>query len=231
MDPWIFWKRGIPLSSAFVSFASSDFRQKYVVARDSAGIDKGLAAFTEVIQSKKSPSDRMGKYNKDVSAYLALDRTLKANCLAWIQSGKLKAYGFTLPRRAEDIPQPAPLDLWAGEIKWEKDYAKGNGLEMAGLRLIAPAQEAELIARHFPEGIKSPGRPSREHQISEAFNTLHASGAINFSKPMKHYFPMIREWVLTHFPDDPKKTKGLNDKTLAKIVSPLFNERKQISKL
>jgi hypothetical protein len=102
---------------------------------------------------------------------------------------------------------------------------------MAGLRLITPAQEAELIARHAADGKKSPGRPSRESQIEEAFNTLHASGAIDCSKPMNHCFPLVREWITTHFPNDPKGTKGLNDKTLAKIISPLFNERKQISKL
>lgn len=232
MSNLTYWEKAIPLAQAYVTFAHREDADRYrellsetsitaIQERTEQRIAEGEPGLEAVFHSM-GPMSSLGK----------LRRKLEDQCLNWIKTGKLTAYGFVVPRKLNDAPIEVPHDLWDGLVKWDSSAVERHGLRIEGIRLIQPSKidriRADLSAQ--PEG-RGRGRRTRKPHILEAFETLHGLGEIDYQKPMARLYPVIRNWVMVAYPDDPDGENGLDDGTISRHINKPFNERKDDSKL
>lgn len=241
MDTVSLWQNAVPLESAFLRFAPRDTAARYrqLVA------DTSASAIADRMQTRAEAAgadlpegmfERLHLLTRDAwgptGERTKMEQALKAACLALIRAGTVRAFGFAVPRQPHDVPVELPADLWNGIILWERSRVEAHGLRIEGVRLIPTARIEALQTQQAPrEPARRPGRRSRESQIIEAFKALAAAGRIDTVRPLARVFPMIRTWVCETYPDDPDGEKGLNDKTLRKVLTPLFGARRKCSKL
>ncbi len=217
MNTWKLWERGIWLSRAPVICASKAKRERHRQLQEVGGFLPMLQRWAERVQAKTPLAEAVAPV-PEADELRQLTNEMQRDIVRWVQDGKLKAYGFGVPRRPEDAPQPVPLDLWSGTIGWGRSILAANGLRMEGVRLLLLESDKHL------RGGRSPGRPSREAQILEAFDTLQASGQVDRTRPMAHLFEPIRQLVRDKHPTN-KTDQGLNDKTIARVIRERFVER------
>lgn len=192
-----------------------------LLSRMLENVDKGVTGF-DALKDVVDPSSSYRNEEKE------LKKQLKDNILRYVSKGILVGYGFSSPRNVEDVPQLVPNDLWA-----EYWHSTGNTLTSGSLTMenIRVARK-ELIndqlslAKGDHEEIRPAGRPSRKNQIIDAFHILADEGEIDFSKPKTHCYALIRNRVLTQYPEENDGEKGLGDKAIQKHISPLFDTKK-----
>lgn len=232
MTTSIFWEKAIPLAQAFIAFAPRDDAERY---RELSADTSWLATLERTQQKVKAGAAIPDAFSQSVGptgTISELRTKLQNQCLSWIRTGRLIAYGFAVPRKPDDMPIEIPCDLWDGLVKWDSSAVGRHGLRIEGVRLILPVQieqiRAELSAQLEGRG---QGRRTRKPQILEAFDALHRLGEIDYTGQMASCCPVIREWVMLKYPDDPDGEKGLDEKTVAKHIRALFNAQKADSKL
>jgi len=138
-------------------------------------------------------------------------------------SKKLFAYGYSMPRKAEDKPNLIPFDVIAnGEIDWGNSSIKGNGLEFVGVMILAKPLINELNESSNSIGIekeltgksnKGKGRPSNKELIKSVYLEEKKKGNINYSNSKKGIFNelvlIIAEKADISIDKETKRYKGL----------------------
>lgn len=232
MNNFTIWKNAVALEEAYVRYAHKEDADRY----RSLSAENSLTAMIERaekrLQDGEAGWDALSNSVGPYSELSELRQKLCQQCRAWVTAGKLKAYGFAVPRHPNDEPLEVPDYLWDGFINWDRSKVENHGLKMEGIRLILPTWIERLFAEASaqPEG-RGPGRRSRKSQIMQAFEALDRLDQIDYEKPMAKIFPRIREMVLQAHSGDPDGEKGLDDKTIAKHLGKPFNARKANSKL
>ncbi len=153
-------------------------------------------------------------------ALSTLEDELKTQCLKWIRTGTLKAYGFPIPRKVSDEPSEVPADLWGGTIIWRKDTIEANGLRIEAVRIVqAPPPQVDHTQK--------PGRPSRRDEIYQAYAELKERGAIDFeTTSLKAICTQVQERVLARNPNHPDGTKGIGYKAIERTIREDVNAEK-----
>ncbi|MFT6558342.1 hypothetical protein [Sneathiella sp.] len=228
MQPNDIWKKGIPLSEAIYRFGNKEVLSQLSDLQQQGSFGNIFTTIAQKLESGKPSGDVITNSLKEASTPLKDAKDLKAKIqkaiIVDIRDRKVLAYGYSFPRQADAQAQEVPDDLWAIKSDWMDDTLKANGLQMDAIRLtpvkwITETPDAAIITT--PKG-----RPSRKDQIIFAFQALDKDGKINRSQSMNSQCPMIRDWVLKHYPDDKETKTGLSDQNIRKTISPLFNKEK-----
>lgn len=125
-----------------------------------------------------------------------------------LRAGKLVAAGYISPRSVDDQPTSIPTDLWdLAKLNFENSEIQSGSLMFENVRIARPAKHSKPI-----EGVKlrlvhstefaAPrkiGRPGSREKIFAAYQTLKSAGQIDFSKPMTHAYPSIRNALIQQF--------------------------------
>lgn len=232
MSNLTYWEKAIPLAQAYITFAHREDADRYRELMSETSLIAILERAKQKADAGEPGLEALSKSMGPMNSRSELRRNLEDQCLNWIKTGKLRAYGFTVPRKPDDEPTEVPRDFWGDFVKWDSSTIERHGLRIEGIRLIPPSWidriRADLSAQ--PEG-RGQGRRTRKPHILEAFEALNRLDEIDYAKAMAIYFPAIREWVKLTYPDDPDGEKGLDDKTIAKHIRNPFKARKENSKL
>lgn len=230
MTNWDIWKSSIPIEAALITDVDDTLREKYKAACQS-----------ELVRSKHDPSigSNIWPVLKEAEKYLLESEYYKGMERYWpdapddtirnsevdffelVMSGKIKTIGFRAPRQPESNPKFLLTDTWEDWIDWQQGTVAANGMTFVAVRIAPP--DMQFNSKETERNI---GRPSRKNQIIEAFHALQKDGMIDFSGPMKSNYPIIRQWVLTTYPDNEFGERGLGDKVMANIVNPLIASHK-----
>lgn len=221
------WQRGIPLSQAFYRFMPRDVQEQWKSLSE-ANSNLTIARKLNDIVSQSvqtEPGQVMkqfaGLVDHDASrARSTLEDQLKAQCLNWIRTDALKAYGFPTPRKVSDEPSEVPADLWGGSVIWHKNTIEANGLRIEAVRIVqaSPPQE---------DHTKKPGRPSRRDEIFQAYAELKERNAIDFeTASLKSICTQIQGHLLARSPSHPDGTKGIGDKAIERTIRDDVNGEK-----
>jgi hypothetical protein len=229
MDAWLLWRRAIPLAQAYVRFARPEVLQRHQQLSEAVGGCRLLERLNERLAAGESFVDALRGPVPRIQELWSLEEQMQQEFVSWVRKHILKAYGFVIPRRPSDAPQPVPDDLWNGRIVWRASIILANGLEMHGVRLMPRHWEEQILAAQ-PEAKATrggPGRPSRRAEILEAFEALDAAGRIDYREPMTRLFPAIRQWLKERDPQA-EADWGLHDKTIAKTIRTAFRSKRKI---
>jgi len=116
-----------------------------------------------------------------------------------LEAKELIGIGYLSPRNISDTPQLIPADIWKlGKVDYSKSEIKSGSLRFESIRIIQPHKNNELSSSNDNRELRidppNPvGRPSSRDKIIEAYEQLKSEGAINYSKPMTHAYPVIQE--------------------------------------
>jgi hypothetical protein len=216
------WENGIPLPDAPTYFASRKLRQRYDSPQAQA---KSLGSTLLSAQtSERSNDEKLRTGFQQISN--ALDNFgARLNALSemrglilWsLTNGKLSAYGFTIPRKIDDLPQKIPNDLFQKEFfNWGKSSIKGAGLEFTSVRIVDPrwikSDPSEL------ENRRPPGRPTSKIAISAAIKSLIGEKRLPNTNSRKSNIELVRARVHELFPDQFPGDKGLKRETIGKYL-------------
>lgn len=215
------------LWEALVKFSNNKLWNEYIVHRDQSGdssdslsklpkepsIQEGILNTLSILSEYQRNRDKEKKlFNNLVNQF-----KLKFN------SKKLFAYGYSIPRKANDKPNLIPFDVIAnGEINWGNSSIKGNGLEFVGVTVFKKPLVNELNESSNSIGIKraltnkpnkGKGRPTNKDLIKTTYLEEKEKGSINYSNPKNKIFGEL-EIVIAERADislnkDTKRFKGL----------------------
>ncbi|MCC3305533.1 hypothetical protein [Sneathiella sp. HT1-7] len=229
MDNWEVWKKGIPLEKAHIHFGDREKVEAFnryrnqttmmdVITRIEANADRGLEGF-DILKGVVNPDAERRKKTDN------LNRQLKTEFLQNIKAGLLFAYGFSVPRRADETPQAVPDDLWDVYPYSSGNVLKSKSLKMESIRVL------HLNSLRGTDAVppKTAGRPTRQEHIIEAFETLADQGLIDFSRSASECYELVRLWVLKNYPDPENSDSGLSVKAMEKHVNPMFKRYKSSS--
>ena len=222
------WQRGIPLSQAFYRFMPIDVQEQWkslTEANSNLTIMRKLSDLAnQGVQTE--PGQVMKRFegivDHDASrARSTLEDELKAQCLNWIRTGALKAYGFFTPRTPNDLPIEVPMDIWEKTPYWSRETVNANGLKIEAVRLVLPDTQS------LPS---QTGRPSRRNEISFAYDELESNERIDSSGTLKAAALLIRQHVLDQTPANEADTRGLGLRAIEKQISKRFQSTKAAAK-
>ncbi len=229
---WDNWNKGVYLVEAHTRFGDKDTvgmlnenRNKVGLAdildRIQGNAEKGLEGF-DVLKDVVKPDFSKRKLFEE------LERKLKEDVLRNVTKGALIAFGFSVPRHADDIPQRVPNDLWDRYLYSSGNNLKSSSLKMEAIRIVRKEVLVDQLSSPTveQEEMRSAGRPSRKGQIVAIFHGLADAGEIDFSKPKTHCYTLIRNRVLAQYPVQKDEEKGLGDKAIQKHISLLFDTKK-----
>jgi hypothetical protein len=232
VDHLTLWKCAVPLQRAYMEFAPKDLLArlsdlKRQTAAPAITDRMGKLATTDAFQEMN-----LGERFAALPAILGpmdelrrLTTELQTHCVQLIHSGKVLALGYAVPRGLADMPAPVPNDMWQQLVNWESGTVSGHGLRIGDIRLAVvkaiPSERLPLAAPSTmaPE-MRSQGRPSRETEVTTCFETLHASGQIDPSRPRIFYHDVIRKMIDPSFT---AKTPGLSRNCMQRILKPYFD--------
>lgn len=225
----LFWNHGVPLSRAWRRFAESAKLQRLKVLEASGSPAQTLQAFADALTG--AGDEALNAVSARAGESISLQTKMRSDLLRWLHSGHVRAYGYPVPRVPQDPPQLVPSDLWSSAntcVRWEKDEVEGNGLKMAGVRLVITRWEKELLAKAATgtpaPDIRSPGRPGVDWPVQEAFAALAESGCIDCERPMTNYHQAVRDWLVARYPDAAHEFEGLNGRTITNHTRALFSD-------
>jgi len=151
----------------------------------------------------------------------AQQRTIKDKhkrlVLDGLAKGTLLAFGYEEPRKMKDFPVEVPAHFWNATVLWQEGEIRYEGIRLIGVRVIGRSQINPVTITPPPR----PGRPTRKDQVETAFNSLLADGSYDLNVSAIHQFPLVRARVKALFPGEDQSNKGLRDKALYGILSPL----------
>jgi hypothetical protein len=230
----LIWNRAIPLSLAYLRFATEAQQEAYREAAKTSALSAIIPRLTAHLEASSGLSDAekwKGAMTPEVignpGAALELRNRLIAQTLTWIRTGQLRAFGYAEPRRPADSPIEVPGDLWSGIVSWEKDLVERHGLKVAAVRLIPSVW---LQDNSEP---KRPGRPSRIDEISAAYESLKSTGRIDFKNlSLKAAAMLVSEHAQMLNPNHPEAAKGLQHLAVQKVIrDDFFAMKLAISKI
>ncbi len=154
-------------------------------------------------------------------------------------SKKLFAYGYSIPRKADDKPNLIPFDVIVnGEINWDNSSIKGNGLEFVGVTvfkkpLINELNESSNSIEIKKESIdtlnKGKGRPSNKELIKSYYKKEKTN--IDFSKSKNKIYlelaDIIGESEDIKINKDTNQYIGLGYEAMNNAIGPLVNKEKK----
>ena len=154
-----------------------------------------------------------------------LRQIFQDRALAPLQSGEFVAYGYSVPRKAEDPKVEIPVDVWkiTPGISWDNCTVKGQGLEFIQVGACPRPEPQQSQPEHINSSSKSVGRPTVRPYILEAYEVLKNKGEIDFTAPKTALHGPICNWLANQYPDREVEFKNLNDSTIRKAISDQFN--------
>lgn len=231
-----FWKRGIRLDKLPLSIAQQELREAHkklwsVSAMEMFTTEVGTAAasgkegWDAALAAMQGPQKILSERSK-------VQAKMTAYALQNLKNGSLIAYGFEAPRRMDDDPKEIPARLWSGRPDWDKAMLSAEGLAFVEVRVLTKKQRRQLLDLP-PEGAansKPKGRPGVGQNISDAFRALEAAGKVDTGRPARAHFDLVRNWLAEHRPDMKPPGSDLNEETIRKHFSPLFNDLRKPNK-
>lgn len=126
---------------------------------------------------------------------------LEGMLLEKLRSGRLTAYGYTLPRRLDDRRVKIPPARWKdrARLRWSRSRVTFDELEVVDLRIYPSNAAGRIEDTTVIEEGRRPGRPSvmpailKEHKNRLKRGEAHARVA--------HEAEALRQWALQKFRD------------------------------
>ncbi len=135
------------------------------------------------------------------------------------------AIGYSSPRSIKSTPLIVPGDFFLNcEIGISESQVWGDGLNFVGIRLI----HSSLLNGEIEKSENKPGRPSREHEIDEAFKALGSENKLDLGKPLATHIEAVRNRVLKN--SGIENSRGLGEKVMYRVLSPLYSELRSSAK-
>jgi hypothetical protein len=275
----LFWDNSCPLDRAYWAFMNEETRHRFKrleLVGGSRAFNRNLARIIKegnVTEYKLYPAkptegfwdataaiagvalEAMANAQpKRAQEYYDMMTTLQVQTLAWLREGQLLASGFTVPRRANDVPQLVPKDAFFGIVKWERNEVHHGSLKMEqvkvglpkywntlladfdiferpeALALEAPQAASEILENSSPKNHRPPGRPSKRDLMWKAYQACLESGQIFFPTTKKHAHQMAMEWIVEYEPDQYDNGKGMRLDAFRKLIKQDFQIRSDQSK-
>lgn len=202
-------------------FASADEWGEFTNINVNFGtfVDVMTAVFAKDKEATSAISKKAGRSGE-------LRRLFQDRALARLQSGKFVAYGYSMPRRAEDQKVEIPIDVWKvwPSVSWENSTVKGQGLEFIQVGACPrPEPQQKLPTTQTNNPSKKVGRPAVRPNVLEAYNALNDAGLIDFSAPKSALYGPICDWLANQYPERETEFKSLDDSTIRKTISKQFD--------
>lgn len=234
-----FWKKGKTFNEALSQFTDLQIRQEYGaiqlnskqenIIASNAKISELVTDFLTIIsESNEFSQKRENVLNK-----------LKSNLLDKIKTEKLIGLGYEAPIKYSDDPKIIPLHIWPykiSEINWDESSISKDGITFLKIKLIKKLNSKNTIPEPIKElpdleiQDKKTGRPSHVDKIIFIYGRLKDENKINYQKPLKWNITLIRQAILSSYPELKGKAKGLGDDAIANKISSLFNADKVTDK-
>jgi len=192
------------------------------------GIEDLATSLEAIFSDNKEKSSEL---SRKASTAGKLRRMFDERVLSNLRRGEWTAYGHSIPRKPNDEPVKVPIDVWLNhpKVSWDRETVRGQGLEFINVSITKsyPGQPDSL---GIPEPTEEPpkqnkvGRPPMRPFILEAYATLKAEGEIDFTKPKSALYDPICNLLARKYPDRASEFKGLDDSTIRKAITEMFNE-------
>ncbi|HEX4077500.1 MAG TPA: hypothetical protein VHX61_01315 [Rhizomicrobium sp.] len=231
------WEHGIWLGDAPYYFAPTTLRVKYdepenALPPPSGGADIEPApaelAEQDLPQLLQSVTRRLHELGGKYVWRSQVSQQMNERLLQSLQSGKLIAYGFPVPRNSDTRPVPIPPDLFERRNidSWKNSTIRGAALEFVSVRVFRPNWLKKLDFRPLqlpkPQPAESqqrpPGRPSSKDAVTAAIRSLIAGGQLLNGKSRKENIAVVRARVHELFPSRFPKDRGLAEETIGKYL-------------
>lgn len=219
----LLWEHAVPLARAPQAFAPPELAERFKELVNENSLSSMLQAAAEAAKAGKPIGEAITASSASSGELSTLRQRLERAVLIGVRKGALKAYGFVVPRRAEDRPVEVPADLWSYPVMWDKSAVSGNGMRVEAVRVIESRRQVQLLAdqTEVPEPRRQ-GRPSKRSLILRAFDALDAEGAIDRQGPIKAVGGQIRAWIAENAPEKFEKGKGLGDGVIYEATKARF---------
>ncbi|MBF0169332.1 MAG: hypothetical protein HQL45_17130 [Alphaproteobacteria bacterium] len=231
MTPDQLAKIGVPLASAWKRFGNPEKTAEFERLSPQVHWTNGIAMALEAM--KTMDHERAKSYGNLVERVRNIEADLYSAFFQGIRTGRLKAYGYQVPRSVNDNPKEVPKDLWGCEVLWDKSEIEGNGLKMSGVRVVRvdPSLSLPMLEMHEKPVLKKLGRPSKVPLIEEAFNELAREGTVSDQPRLAPLISVVRAKVHALHPELKGDMKGLGEEAIRKTIRPLFEAHKLSHKL
>ncbi|MEQ8268304.1 MAG: hypothetical protein RH982_14005 [Parvibaculum sp.] len=218
-DIYFFWSRGFPLTTAYYRLAPKEQKERYLElskATSFVAIVPRLEAYTEEVKGRSPDEFWRGIGQSEILGPTGersnLANQLKSQLRTWIDSGKLRVFGFATPRQPTDTPVEVPADLWNSYLSWDRDYIEGNGLRIEALRVIP--------THWLQDKVKRAGRPSRADEIQRAYLDLKKHNNVNFGRDsLKAISAQVQKHIVHLNPSHPDGLKGIGEKAIQLAIA------------
>jgi hypothetical protein len=237
--------KGLSFWEALAKYSSGKFWNEYMAQRrDSEERSNSPAKFTQdpsflegLIHVSNIVSEHARNSSKEKELRNKVINQFKLN----FNSKKLFAYGYSIPRKANDNPNLIRSDVIAnGEINWGDSSIKGNGLEFVGVMVFKEQLINELneslnsiaIKKELPiKSNKGKGRPSNKGLIVSIYLEEKEKGNIKYSNPKNKIFSdlaiIIAEKGGIPLNEDKKHFKGLGYEAMNKAIGDFIDKEKE----
>lgn len=231
MTPDQLAKNGVPLSRAKSHFGDPAKVEELKRLRETVNWGNGALVFLEAM--KTQDEDKAKEYGELVERAQNLEGDIDRNFFQGIRTGRLKAFGYQVPRSIDDVPREVPKDLWWCKVSWGKSEIEGNGLKMSGVLVVRvdpalPSPKLEAPNKIVP---KKQGRPSNRELIKPVIEELVQQGKIDFSISMAAHYEILKEALVSRYPANFPQGRGLGKEVLRQELSPFFDDHKSGQKL
>jgi hypothetical protein len=223
------WQQGLNLEAGAYQFTDPNLRAEYFRVKETEVEEVEPQHIDEDAPWFEQLSAEFANLRPEAEKYVELDkikRKMKDLFVSLLRREKALAYGYTVPRQAEDFPQLIPSDVWTGKIDWSKAAVKGNGLEFVAVRVLPSPARDELMEgkkeTFITPPIKPVGRPTVSPNVLEAYESLKADGLIDFKAAQVRVHDQIRQWLAKQYPDRAGQFSNLAKETIRKEISDLF---------
>ena len=233
---------GISLWESLARFSSRKLWNEYITHRNQSGESSNSNSKTPkdpsfiegLLHVSNMVSEHARNRNKEKELFNHLVNQFKLK----FNSKKLFAYGYSIPRKAEDKPSLIPFDVIAnGEINWGNSSIKGNGLEFVGAMVFKEPLINELneslnsipIKKELTnKSNKRKGRPSNKGLIKSYYKKEKTN--IDFSKSKNKIYEELADTIGEsediQINKDTKQYIGLGYEAINKAIGPLVDKEK-----
>ncbi|WP_264211165.1 hypothetical protein [Leisingera thetidis] len=232
------WNAGTYLSQAYRSFAPADLRKEWETVSKRNSILEAKLKVDELLERKAKFSEAAPEL---IAAIRAVDgpkerlvAEMKNALVRSLIQEAVSAIGFEHPRHMTSKPVRLPAQFWQGQINWQENELKSQGLHFVEIRIVGNDTVKTLsasipAASHPPTAPKPPikGRPSVQPQIKRAYLRTLASGVLTPHMSVKTVTENVRVRLAEDFPDLGVTAETPNYETFRRIVSPLWKEDKK----
>ena len=236
---------GASLWDAIRRFSNKNLWNEYITHRNQSGegnnsvsnLPKDPSILEGIIHVNNILSEHTRNRNKEKELFNELINQFKLK----FNSNKLFAYGYSIPRKAEDKPNLIPFDVIAnGEIKWDNSSINGNGLEFVGVTVFKKPLINELnessksigIKKELPiKSNKGKGRPSIKPLIKSYYLKEKNLENIDFSKSKNEIYEELEKAIGGNediqFNKEADHYVGLGYTAINNAIGPLVDKEKK----